>query len=120
MIDPGDAPKVGDLLAKAQQMQSRLAEMQRSLALRRFEGSAGGGMVTAVVSGELRVLEVKIEADLVRGGDRAMIQDLCAAAVNAALANAQRGVQQEMQRLTGALGIPGLGFPGSPGFGGVG
>ena len=38
-----------------------------------------------------------------------MIQDLCAAACNAALINAQQGAQEEMQRLTGSLGIPGLG-----------
>ena len=72
-------------------------------------------MVTAVVSGELRVLEINVEPGLVAGGDRAMIQDLCAAAVNAALASAQQGAQEEMQRLTGSLGIPGLG---GLGFGG--
>jgi DNA-binding protein YbaB len=66
-------------------------------------------MVTAVASGELRILEIAIEPGLVAGGDRGMIQDLCAAACNAALANAQQGAQQEMQRLTGSLGIPGLG-----------
>lgn len=104
-----------DLLSKAQQMQGRLAEVQRELAQRRFEGSAGGGMVTAVVSGELRVLEIRIEPGLVAGGDREMIQDLCAAAVNAALGTAQQGAQEEMQRLTGSLGIPGLG---GFGFGG--
>jgi hypothetical protein len=102
-------PDLGELFSKAQQMQGKLAELQRNLATRRFDGSAGGGMVTAVVSGELRVLEVKIEPGLVEGGDRAMIQDLCAAAVNAALTNAQQGAQEEMQRLTGSLGIPGLG-----------
>ncbi len=108
-------PELGDLLKKAQQMQGRLAELQRELATRRYEGSAGGGMVTAVASGELRILEVRIEPGLVSGGDREMIQDLCAAAVNAALTNAQRGAQEEMSRLTGALGIPG---PGGLGFGG--
>ena len=102
-------PDLGDLLSKAQQMQGKLAELQRDLATRRFDGSAGGGMVTAVVSGELRVLEVKIEPGLVEGGDLAMIQDLCAAAVNTALTNAQQGAQEEMRRLTGSLGIPGLG-----------
>lgn len=110
-----DVPELGDLLKRAQQMQGRLAELQRELASRRYEGSAGGGMVTAVASGELRILEVRIEPGLVSGGDREMIQDLCAAAVNAALSNAQRGAQEEMQRLTGALGIPGLG---GLGFGG--
>lgn len=101
-------PDIGELLAKAQEMQGKLAELHRELALRRFEGSAGGGMVTAVVTGELRVLELNIEPSLVRDMDREMIQDLSAAAVNAALANAQRGVQEEMQRLSGALGIPNL------------
>ncbi len=102
-------PDMGKLVAEAQKMQSRIAELQRELGRRRFEGSAGGGMVTASVSGALRVLEVKIEANLVAGGDREMIQDLCAAAVNAALANAQRGVQEEFQRLSG--GLAGLATP---------
>lgn len=111
-MSPAD---LSDILSKAQQMQGRLAELQRELKSRRFEGSAGGGMVTAVVSGELRVLEIQVEPGLVSGGDIEMIQDLCAAAINAALANAQQGAQEEMQRLTGALGIPGLG-----GLGGAG
>jgi hypothetical protein len=111
-------PDLNDLLSKAQQMQGRLAELQRDLASRRFEGSAGGGMVTAVASGELRILEIRVEPGIVEGGDREMIQDLCAAAVNAALTNAQQGAQEEMQRLTGSLGIPGLGGLGGFGSGG--
>jgi len=101
-------PDMNDILAKAQQVQGRIEQLQRDLAMRRFEGSAGGGMVVAVASGELRILEVKIEPGLIEGRDREMIQDLCAAAVNAALANAQAGVRDEMQRLTGGLGIPDL------------
>lgn len=108
-------PDLKDILSKAQEMQGRLADVQRELGRRRFEGSAGGGMVTAVVSGELRVLSIAVEPGLVSGGDREMIQDLCAAAVNAALANAQQGIQEEMQRLTGGLGIPGLGGFGTGG-----
>jgi DNA-binding YbaB/EbfC family protein len=102
-------PAITDLLKTAQEVQARLAQLQRDLANRRYEGSAGGGMVTAVASGELRILEIAIEPGIVSGGDRQMIQDLCAAACNAALANAQQGAQQEMQRITGSLGIPGLG-----------
>lgn len=111
------SPDMNEILAKAQQVQGRLEQLQRELAMRRFEGSAGGGMVTAVASGELRILEVKIEPGLLEGRDREMIQDLCAAAVNAALANAQAGVREEMQRLTGGLGIPDLS---SLGLGGSG
>ena len=101
-------PSLTDLIQKAQAMQSQLADLQRDLAMRRYEGSAGGGMVTAVASGELRILEMTIEPGLIEKGDRQMIQDLCAAAANAAFANAQQGAQEEMQRLTGGLGVPGL------------
>jgi hypothetical protein len=102
-------PDIARLLAQAQQFQGKLAAAQRELATRRFESSAGGGMVTAVVSGELRVLEVRIEPGLFAGGDREMIEDLCAAATNAALAKAQQGEKEEMQRVAGGLGLPDLG-----------
>ena len=86
------------LLQRARELQTRLASLQSELAARRFEGAAGGGMVTAVVTGGLRVVEIRIEPSLVAGGDRDMLQDLTAAAVNAALAAAQAGVQEELRR----------------------
>jgi len=106
----GNPPDLSQILAKAQQIQAKMGQLQRQLATRRFEGSAGGGMVTAVASGELRVLEIRIEPSMVESGDRDMIQDLAVAAVNAALGKAQRGVQEEMQRVTGVLAVPGGGF----------
>jgi DNA-binding YbaB/EbfC family protein len=96
----------GALFAKAKEMQGRLEEIQRDLARRTVEAAAGGGMVTAVASGELRILSVRIEPEILRGEDREMLQDLIAAAVNAAIAKAQRMVQEEMQR---AAGLPDLG-----------
>ena len=102
-------PDLGALLQKAREAQERLQALQRDLAVRRFEGSAGGGMVTAVVTGALRVLEIRIEPQLLEAGDRDMIQDLAAAAVNAALTNAQTMIQEEMQRASSGLQIPGFG-----------
>jgi len=99
-------PDLAALLAKAKQMQTRLAEVQRELAQRRIEGSAGGGMVRAEVSGALRVLSISIEPALFASGDHQMLQDLTAAAVNSALANAQRLVQEEMQKASAGLGLP--------------
>jgi len=93
------------LVAQAREMQSRLADLQRDLAQRRVESSAGGGMVTAVASGELRILEVRIEPSLLTGGDRQMIQDLTAAAVNAALTKAQKMIQEEIQQASGGLSV---------------
>lgn len=109
-------PDLGSLLRRAQEMQTRMAALQQDLARRSVQGSSGAGLVTATVSGELRVLSIEIEPSLIAGGDRAMLQDLVAAAVNAALASAQRMVQEEMQRAAGAMQLvpgadPGSGSP---------
>lgn len=108
-MNPAD---LSELMSKAREAQTKLAELQRELAMRRVEGSAGGGMVTVVASGALRILEVRIEPSLLETGDRAMLQDLTAAAVNAALARAQQMVQEELQKASA-----GLALPGTPGFG---
>jgi len=97
---------LGQLLEKAREAQQRLQALQKDLARRRVEGSAGGGMVRAVASGEMRILELHIEPSLLETGDLAMLQDLTAAAVNAALASAQRMIQEEMQKASSGLGLP--------------
>lgn len=98
--------ELGKLMEQAQAVQAKLASLQQELALRRFEGAAGGGMVTAVVTGALRVHEVRIEPSLLEQGDLEMLQDLTAAALNAALAYAQSTVQAELQRASAALQLP--------------
>lgn len=108
-MNPAD---LSELMSKAREAQSKLAELQRELAMRRVEASAGGGMVTVVASGALRILEVRIEPSLLATGDRAMLQDLTAAAVNAALTNAQRLVQEEFQRASVGFQLPGTPGPG--------
>ena len=103
---------VGELFGRARELQTKMAEIQRDLASRRFEGSAGAGMVTATCSGDLKILEIRIEPAFHASGDREMIQDLTAAAVNAALRNAQQSVQEELQRASGGLDLASL-FPGT-------
>lgn len=112
MSGSGSGPDLGAWMRRAQEVQGRLAELQRALARRSVEGSAGAGLVTARVSGELRVLSIEIDPKLLAQNDRALLQDLTAAAVNAALQNAQRMVQEEMQRAAGALGLVRPGTPG--------
>ena len=99
---------IQELMARAQEAQSRMAELQKKLAARRIEGSAGGGMVKAIATGELRILRIEIEPSLLTSGDRDMIQDLSAAAVNAALTNAQQMIQEEIQRAGSTLSLPNL------------
>lgn len=99
---------IGNLLEQAQQMQSRLSEMQEEAARRTAEATAGGGMVTAVVNGKMELLSLRIDPKVVNPQDIEMLQDLVIAAINQALRNAQNLVAQEMQKLTGGLKIPGL------------
>ncbi len=98
---------LGRLMEQARQVQSRLAALQQELATQRFEGSAGGGMVRAVATGGLRIVELRIEPSLLASGDHEMLQDLTAAAVNAALTSAQATVQEELQRASAGLTLPG-------------
>ena len=100
---------LGGLLKQAQALQERLSSAQEELAKRTVEGTAGGGMVTAVVSGELRVTELRIDPSLLATGDHEMLQDLVAAAVNAAMARAQQMFQEEMGKIAG---LPSLAGPG--------
>jgi DNA-binding YbaB/EbfC family protein len=97
-----------EMMQRAQKMQSEMGELQKQLAARRFEASSGGGMVQATVSGDLRVLSIEIEPSLVNAGDRAMLQDLVAAAVNAALSKAQESVQAELAKVQQSM-LMGLG-----------
>ena len=105
-------PDMKEMLEQAQRMQSRIADLQRELSTRRFEATSGGGMVTVVVTGQLRVLEVRLEPSLFEESDRSMLEDLTAAAVNAALEKAQRTVQEELQQLQGQLGAAAFSGPG--------
>ena len=89
-----------------------MAALQRDLARRRVEGDAGAGLVRVVASGELRILELEIDPKLLESGDRAMLQDLVAAAVNAAIGNAQRMLQEEMQRAAASFQLPAAPTPG--------
>jgi DNA-binding YbaB/EbfC family protein len=97
---------LSQLMARAQEAQQKLQALQQELATRRVEGTSGGGMVRASVSGSMRVLGIEIEPQLFESGDRDMLQDLVAAAVNAALGNAQRMIQEEMQRASASFNLP--------------
>jgi nucleoid-associated protein EbfC len=105
------APKgIGDLMRQAQKLQAQMAKMQEEMAGKTIEGSAGGGMVTAVANGKQELVSIKIDREVVDPNDIDMLQDLVQAAVNDALRKAQEMVAGEMSKLTGGLGIniPGL------------
>ena len=98
-----------NMFKQAQEMQGKMGELQAELANKRFEAQAGGGMVTAVATGNLKIVEIRIEEGVFNQGDRSLIEDLTAAAVNAALASAQEHVQSHVQQQMQSLSIPGFG-----------
>ncbi|MFZ0014721.1 MAG: YbaB/EbfC family nucleoid-associated protein [Acidimicrobiia bacterium] len=93
-----------EIMKQAQQMQEQLAKTQAELAERRFEGSAGGGMVTAVVTGGPELVEIKISPDVVDPEDIEMLEDLVVAAVRQAMDEAVQTTNEELGGLTGGLG----------------
>jgi hypothetical protein len=96
------------MLQQAQEMQRRLAAVQEELAEARSEGTAGGGVVRAVVVGGNRVESIEISPETVDPEDVELLQDLVAAAVNDALESASKEAAQKMSAITGGLNIPGL------------
>ena len=97
-----------DLLRQAQQMQSKMAELQEELARKTAEGSSGGGMVRVTANGKMEILSVRLEPDVIDPGEVEMLQDLITAAVNDALRNAKGMAEREMAALTGGFRIPGI------------
>ncbi len=95
------------MLKQAQALQRQLAQAQRDLEAETIEGSAGGGVVRAVVSGRMRVESIEIDPE-VAAEDVEMLQDLVVAAVNDALERAQEMAASRMGALTGGLNLPGL------------
>jgi DNA-binding YbaB/EbfC family protein len=104
-------PNMQALLKQAQKMQQDMMEAQEKLKDETVEASAGGGMVTVVVSGDLVVQSIKIDPDAVDPEDVEMLSDMVLAAVNEGLRAAQEMAAAKLGGITGGLG-GGLGLPG--------
>lgn len=99
---------IGGLLKQAQQLQSKMQALQEELGKRTVSAQAGGGMVEATVNGRQEVLSLRIDPEVVSPDDVDMLQDLILAAVNEALNRSREMVAQEMGKLTGGMGLPGM------------
>ncbi len=99
------------MMKQMQKMQEEMALAQEQLAQERISASAGGGAVTATVSGGLELLEIEIDPAVVDPEDVEILQDAVVAAVNEAMRQAQQLVQERLGAVAGPLGnlgIPGL------------
>lgn len=98
------------LMKQMQKMQEDMARVQDELTRETVSASAGGGAVTATVTGALELVSVEISPDAVDPDDMEMLQDVIVAAVNEALRAAQELANQRLGTVTG--GLSGLGLPG--------
>lgn len=98
----------GNLQRMAQQMQREMLRVQEELAATIVDGSAGGGAVTARVTGRQEVVSVTIDPSAVDPAEVEMLQDLVLAAVNDALRASRELAESRMGAVTGGLRLPGM------------
>lgn len=96
---------IKQLMKQAQQMQD---QMQRQMTSIRVEGTAGGGMVKAEMSGNKELISITIDKEAVDPDDVEMLQDLVKAAVNEASRKVDEEMQSSMGSMTGGMKIPGF------------
>ena len=110
-------PNMNQMLKQVQQMQAEMMKAQEGLKDEIVEASAGGGMVTVKVSGDLEIREIRIDPEAVDPDDVELLQDMVLAAVNEGVRAAQELAANKLNAATGGLGGPGgLGGLGLPGF----
>ena len=105
------------MMRQAQKMQKELAKAQEEVATMTAEGTAGG-MVSAVVRGDMTVESITIDPEAVDPEDVEMLQDMVCAAVNEAIRNINEESNARLSAVTGGMGLPGMGggMPGIPGL----
>jgi nucleoid-associated protein EbfC len=105
-------PNMQNMMRQVQKMQQDMAAAQEQLKHEEVEASAGGGMVTVKVSGDLVVKSVTINPDAIDPDDPELLQDMVLAATNEALRAAQELQSSKLGGLTGGMDLGSLGLPG--------
>ncbi len=99
-----------NMIKQAQKMQADMLKMQEDLEKAEYTATAGGGVVSAVISGKKELISLTIEPDAVDPEDVEMLQDMIIAAVNEALRKAETTASEGMAKLTGGLNLGGFGL----------
>lgn len=102
------AKNMNNLMKQAQQMQQKMATLQKELETREMEFSSGGGMVKIKINGKQEILDFSLDKECVDPNDVEMLEELVQTAVNQAVKESQDMVSKAMSKVTGGLSIPGL------------
>lgn len=97
---------LNNMLKQAQALQQKMMDVQREMESKTVEVASGGGMVTVVVNGKQRIVDIKIEKEIINPEDPGMLQDLVIAAVNKGLEEAQNMVAEAVNQVTGNMNLP--------------
>jgi len=97
---------LGQMMKKAQELQSRMAEMQEGLADLEITGAAAGGKVEVTLNGKGEARGIKIDPSVIDPGEGDMLEDLILAAFNDAKGKQEQMVREKMSDLTGGLPLP--------------
>lgn len=98
---------IGQLMKQAQEMQSKMAQMQEEMKNIFVEGHAGGGLVKVTLNGKGEVQKIKIDPSLLKPEEGDMLEDLVMAAFNDAKSKVEERAAEEMSKITGGLKLPG-------------
>ena len=104
----GGAGNMSAMLQQAQKMQEDMAALQEDLDNREYDISAGGGAVSLKISGKKQILSLDIDPEIVDPDDIETLSDILIAAVNEAIKRVEDTSNEEMSKITGALGMPGI------------
>ena len=96
------------MIKQAQKMQEDMAAKQEELAAREYDVSAGGGVVNVKINGNKEILSVKLSPEIVDPDDIETLEDLIVAAINEAVKKVEAISAEEMQKITGNIGLPGM------------
>ncbi len=107
-------PNMQAMMKQVQKMQADMAAAQEQLKNEEVTASAGGGMVTVRITGDLTIKEIKIDPEAIDPEDPELLQDMVLAAVNEGLRKASEFAGKRMEQVTGGLGgaLGGMGLPG--------
>ena len=104
----GGAGNMSEMLKRAQKMQEEMQQKQAELEEKEYEISAGGGAVTVKISGKREILALTIQPDVVDPDDVEMLSDILIAAVNEAIKKVDTVTEEEMAKISGQMGLPGM------------
>ena len=96
------------MMRQAQELQAKLVKAQEELAELTVEGSSGGGAVKVTVTGQQKILSVKISPEAINPDDAELLEDLVLTAISEAMTKSQELAAERLSKVTGGLKIPGL------------